>query len=192
MVRSLLWAVVAVGVGASPASARQLVAQQVASGLPQPVAFVQNPSLPGVQHIVLKEGRILTLQNGFVLGEPFLDITGRVNSIGESGLLSLAFAPDYGTSGRFFVHYSNLAGHAVIARFYRSAGNDLQASPDSEFALIWPDGNSFITQPSDGHEGGNIAFGPDGMLYAAFGDGSEGNDPAHVAQNPQLLLGKMI
>ena len=190
--RNLLWALAGMALCASPASARQLMSQQVASGLPFPVAFVQNPSFPGVQHIVLKEGRIRTLQNGVLLDEPFLDIVDRVNSIGESGLLSLAFDPNYGVNGRLFVHYSNLAGHAVIARFQRSAVNQLHVDPSSEFALHWPDGNSFVTQPSDGHEGGNIAFGPDGMLYIGFGDGSESNDPNHVAQNPQLFLGKML
>ena len=193
--RKLFWGLVGVTLLASPASARQLMAEKIVQGLTQPVAFVQNPALPGVQHIVLKEGRIRTLQNGVLLDTPFLDIRDRVyiGPSGESGLLSLAFAPDYATSGRFFVHYSNHpAGNAVIARFHANNPTDLQVDPGTEFALVWPDGNGFVTQPADGHEGGNLAFGPDGMLYIAFGDGSEGNDPDHNAQNPQVLLGKML
>ena len=174
----------------SSAFAQQLALHRIASNLDTPLGFVQNPSMANVQHVVLKGGKIVTLQNHALIGD-FLDISDRVKNEGESGLLGLAFAPDYATSGRLYVNYINLAGNTVIARFQRS--DPYHADAASEFDLVWPDGNNFIFQPADGHRGGNLAFGPDGMLYIGLGDGdSLGGDPEGNAQNPGTFLGKML
>jgi len=110
---------------------------------------------------------------------------------GEQGLLGLALAPDYASSGRFFVNFTSPAGDIVIARFRRSA-NPLVADPSSRFELKFG-GVPFISHPVNGnHNGGNLAFGPDGYLYIGTGDGGSGNDPNHNAQNPAQLLGKML
>ena len=122
----------------------------------------------------------------------YLDLRAVVRNGGEQGLLGLAFAPDYATSGRVFVNFINLQTDTVIARFTRSASDPLRADPATRFDLRWPDGQRFITQPFANHNGGNLAFGPDGYLYIGMGDGGSGNDPLHHAQNPQSLLGKML
>ena len=96
-------------------------------------------------------------------------------------------------SGRFFVNFTNPAGDTVVAR-YRRLADPLIADADSRFDLRWngAGGAAFIAQPFANHNGGNLAFGPDGFLYIGLGDGGSGNDPAHRAQNPAELLGKML
>jgi glucose/arabinose dehydrogenase len=170
----------------------QLKATLVVGGLSRPVGFVQHPSDPAVQFIVEQGGRIRVLLNGALLPQDFLTLTTAVDSAGERGLLGLAFPPDYATSRRFYVSFTNTAGHSVIARFLRSAGDPLRADPASRFDLEWPGGQRFITQPFSNHNGGHIAFGPDGYLYIGLGDGGSGSDPGHRAQNPLSLLGKML
>jgi glucose/arabinose dehydrogenase len=176
---------------ASPSWA-QLRLEVVASGLSLPVAFVQDPSQSNVQYIVEQGGRIRVLRDGVVLARDFLDLRGQVAAAGEQGLLGLAFAPDYAVSRRLYVNFTNLAGHTVIARFLRSATDPVEADPSTRFDFRWPDGNRFITQPFANHNGGDLQFGSDGYLYIGMGDGGSGNDPAHHAQNPATLLGKML
>ena len=173
-------------------SSAQLRADLVVSGLAQPVALVQDPSQPNVQLIVEQGGRVRVLQGGVLLADDFLDLRGQVLFSGERGLLGLAFAPDYATSGRVFLNFVNLSGNTVIARFRRAAGSTIRADPASRFDLVWGDGNAFITQPFTNHKGGNLVFGPDGCLYIGMGDGGSGDDPGHRAQNPLTLLGKIL
>ena len=164
-----------------------------ASGLTLPVAFVQDPTDRTIQYVVEQGGRIRTVRSGTVLGTSFLDLTSSIVSGGEQGLLGLAFAPDYAASGRFFVDFTNPSGNTVVARFRRSA-DPLVADASSRFDLRWggASGPAFIAQPFANHNGGHLAFGPDGSLYVGLGDGGSGDDPAHRAQNPSELLGKML
>jgi glucose/arabinose dehydrogenase len=162
------------------------------SGLSSPVAFVQDPADPAIQYVVQQGGRIRLIQNGALQATPFLDLTTAIVSGGERGLLGMALPANYATSGRFYVNFTNPAGHTVIARFKRSAANPLVADPNSRFDLLWSTGNRFIVQPYTNHKGGTIVFGPDGYLYIGMGDGGSGNDPEHRAQNPDELLGKML
>ena len=120
----------------------------------------------------------------------FLDIRAVVSAGGERGLLGFAFAPDAAMSRRFYVNFTNLDGHTVIARYTRTAEGAVE--PDSRFDLMWPDGRRFIEQPFSNHNGGHLAFGPDGYLYIGMGDGGSGGDPLNNAQNPNTLLGKML
>jgi glucose/arabinose dehydrogenase len=163
-----------------------------ASGLTSPVAFVQDPLDRSVQFVVEQGGRIRAVRSGIVLGNDFLDLRNDVASGGERGLLGLAFAPD-AQSGRFFVHFTNRSGDHVIARFKRSS-DPLIAEATSRFDLRWggAGGAAVIPQPFSNHNGGHLAFGPDGFLYIGLGDGGSGNDPDHRAQNPTNLLGKML
>ena len=191
--------VTAVVLAASPALARAQVlrTQLVASGLSSPVGFVQDPTNPNVQFIVQKGGLIRTFVNG-VVGGNFLSLVGQVSAGNEQGLLGLAFAPDYATSRRFFVNFTNTSGDTVVARFRRDPVNPLLADPTSRFDLTWPitvglpQRQGFIDQPFANHNGGNLQFGPDGYLYIGLGDGGDGNDPGHRAQGPGTLLGKML
>src|SRR5688572_8693816 len=164
-----------------------------ASGFSSPVAIVQDPTDRQVQFVVEQGGRIRAVKGGAVQAPDFLDLRGpELGTGGERGLLGMAFAPNYASSGRFFVNYTNAAGHTVIARYRRSA-NPLVADPSTRFALtLGPSREPFIPQPFANHNGGNLAFGPDGYLYIGLGDGGSGNDPQHRAQNPAELLGKML
>lgn len=168
-----------------------LRAQVYVSGLTNPVAFVQDPSNAAIQYVVEQGGLIKIVQNGTVLATPFLSLTGAIAAGGERGLLGLAFPPDYGSSGRLYVNFTNADGHTVVARFRRSA-NPLIADPASRFDLRWSTGERFIRQPYANHNGGNLVFGSDGMLYIGMGDGGSGNDPENRAQDPASLLGKML
>jgi glucose/arabinose dehydrogenase len=190
VLRALLIAFLLAGV-ASDALA-QLRVRVHASGFSQPVAFVQDPTDPAVQFVVEQAGRIRALRNGIVQSSDFLDLRSSVDSGGERGLLGLVFPPDAAT-GRFFVNFTNNAGHTVIARFRRSS-NLLVADASSRFDLRWngPFGLPLIEQPASNHNGGHLAFGPDGYLYIGLGDGGSGNDPNHLAQNRSTLLGKML
>ncbi|HEX7780833.1 MAG TPA: PQQ-dependent sugar dehydrogenase [Vicinamibacterales bacterium] len=197
----LFTAAVLVSLAVVPPAVAQIRSELVVSGLSLPLAFVQDPSQPTVQLVAEQGGRIRVIQSGTLLTTDFLDLTNFVLSAGEQGLLGIAFAPDYASSGRFYVNFINKAGHTVIARFLRMASDHLRADPATRFDLVWPnlavDGVTiqdfpFITQSFANHNGGNIVFGPDGFLYIGMGDGGGGNDPLHFAQNPNTLLGKML
>ena len=175
----------------SPASA-QLRPTLVASGLTAPIAIVAVPGASGTFLVAQQNGHVKVIQNGAVLATDFLDVSSQVVYGGEQGLLGLALAPDYATSGRLWINFTNTAGNTVVSRFVRSAGNPLVADAASRFDLAWPGGQRFITQPFANHNGGNLVFGPDGYLYIGMGDGGSGNDPNNNAQNPASLLGKML
>ena len=175
---------------ARPAHA-QLQSQAVVTGLQSPVAFVQDPTDRSVQLVVQQAGRIRVVRDGAIAGNDFLNLTSSVSCCGEQGLLGLAFAPDYASSGRFYVNFTNTAGNTVVARFLRSS-IPTQADLSSRFDLRLEGTRRFVTQPFANHNGGHLAFGPDGYLYIGLGDGGSGNDPDHRAQNPNELLGKML
>lgn len=164
----------------------------VARGFDQAVAFVPDPVVADAWLVVQQDGLVRIVSGGVVLETPFLDLRDEVSRGGERGLLGLAFAPDAAESGRVFVNFTDRAGHTVIARFERPADNPLVAAPESRFDLQWPDGRRFIQQPYANHNGGHLAFGPDGCLYIGLGDGGSGNDPQNRAQSPGTLLGKML
>jgi glucose/arabinose dehydrogenase len=186
-----MW-VIAFLTGASPALA-QLSSALVVSGLSSPVAVVQDPTQRNVQFIVEQAGHIRIVRDGHLESLDFLDLTSLVLSGGERGLLGLAFAPDYATSRRFFVNYTRRPdGHTVVSRYRRAASNPLRADPASRFDVRWPDGHTYIAQPFANHNGGDLQFGSDGYLYIPLGDGGGSNDPAHRAQNPAVLLGKIL
>ena len=161
-----------------------------ATGFSLPVAVVQDPTDRNVQFVLEKSGRIRTVRAGDVLATDFLDLRAIVSTMSERGLLGLAFPPDAASSGRFFLNFTNEIGDTVVARFRRSA-DPLAADPSSRFDLRIG-GAAFIRQPYANHNGGHLAFGPDGYLYVGLGDGGSANDPAHRAQNPAELLGKML
>jgi glucose/arabinose dehydrogenase len=172
--------------GATP-----LTAARIASGLTRPV-FVTSP--PGDPRLFIVEqrdgddlGQILVFKygsGGGVQAQPFLTVGPLANG-NEQGLLGLAFAPDYATSGRFYIDYTDSLGHTHIERRTVSPGNPDVASAAAETLM-------FIYQPYNNHNGGWIGFGPDGYLYIAMGDGGSGGDPGNRAQNPDSLLGKML
>ena len=122
--------------------------------------------------------------DGTVVEQPFLDIRTRIASGGERGLLGLAFDPKYTDNGYFYVDYTDVDGNTVVSRFTRTS--DTTADPASEKVIFTVD------QPFPNHNGGMVAFGPDGALYVGMGDGGSGGDPNGNGQNDDTLLGKIV
>lgn len=177
-------------IGLPTTAQAQVRAQIVATGFTNPLALVMDPADPSTFYVVEQRGTIRTLRGGVVSPAIFLDLRGQISSGGERGLLGMAFPPDTATSRRFFVNFTNADGHTVIARYTRNTDGTVNTA--SRFDLVWPDGRAFIEQPFSNHNGGHLAFGPDGYLYIGMGDGGSGGDPQNHAQNPNSLLGKML
>lgn len=158
----------------------------VAAGLAQPVFLTHSGDGSGRSFIVEKPGTIRILADGRLRETPFLDIRDRVGARGsEQGLLGLAFPPDFARRGVFFVNYTDRNGDTVVARFSLTADPD-RADPASERLVLK------IAQPAANHNGGMLAFGPDGRLYIGMGDGGGAGDVYRNGQNPDTLLGKLL
>ena len=162
-----------------------LTTTRIASGLDSPLD-VQAPSGDRARvFIVEQSGRIRVARSGTLLGTPFLDISSRVSSGGEQGLLGLAFHPRYSENGRFYVNYTDGRGDTHVSEFRAAPSSDV-ADAGSERLVL------FIEQPFSNHNGGGLAFGNDGFLYVALGDGGSGGDPFENGQNLGTLLGKLL
>jgi glucose/arabinose dehydrogenase len=185
--------IVAAGIAASaPAAEAALRLEIVARGMVSAVAYVPDPVLPDTAFVVLQDGVVRVISGGVEQESPFLDLRDEISRGGERGLLGLAFPPNAADSLHVFVNFTDRSGHTVIARFTRRADNLLAVAPESRFDLQWPDERRFIQQPYSNHNGGHLAFGPDGYLYIGLGDGGSGNDPQNRAQSLETLLGKML
>jgi glucose/arabinose dehydrogenase len=161
-IRSALLVVAFVGFGVIPEASAQVRTDVYVSGLTRPLGFVQDPSDATVQYVVEQGGLIRAVVGGQLQEQPFLDLSESVSSGGEAGLMGLAFPPDYGATGRFYVNFTVPEGGTVIARFRRSADSPTLADPGSRFDLLWSTGERLIREPTTSHHGGNLAFGPDG------------------------------
>ena len=150
--------------------------EAVASGLNNPLLVTHAGDGSNRLFILEQAGRILILSDGQLLEQPFLDISSEISSGGERGLLGLAFHPEYDTNGLFFVNYTDRSGDSVISRFSVS-GNANRAEQNSETEVLT------FRQPFSNHNGGHLAFGPEGYLYIATGDGGSGGDPNNNAQD---------
>lgn len=133
--------------------------------------------------VVEQAGTVRIVRNGSLVAEPYLSIADRVRSGGEQGLLGLAFPPDHAASGRFYVYYTDRQGNTVVSRF--TAEGD-RADPATEQILLTQE------QPYGNHNGGQLAFGPDGYLYIGLGDGGNGGDPHGYGQDLSTFLGKLL
>ncbi len=169
---------------APTAFASDLAISPVLSGVDSPVAIITPGDNSGRLFILERSGRIL-LQRGNAGPEVFLDIQARVGCCNERGLLGMAFHPDFANNGTFYLNYTNVEFNTIIAAYQVSADPD-QADFNSEQILL------FIPQPFANHNGGQLAFGPDGYLYIGTGDGGGAGDPNNNAQNGQSLLGKIL
>ena len=158
-------------------------------GLP-PLTFMTNAGDGSrALYAVGQNGVISVLSDaGSVQLEPYLNIDDRLRSGGEQGLLGLAFHPDFESNGRLFVNYTDNDGNTVVSEFSRSSDQPGRAAADpaSERILVT------IDQPFANHNGGMIAFGPDGYLYIGMGDGGSGGDPMGNGQALSTFLGKML
>lgn len=162
---------------------QEFTLEEFSTGLVNPVEIVH----AGDERlfVVQQGGQIIVVNpDGSKNSTPFLNISSIISSGGERGLLGLAFAPDYASSGRFYVNYTNTSGNTVIARYTVSSDPNI-ANPSGTVLMT-------IDQPFSNHNGGNIHFGPDGYLWISMGDGGSGGDPQNYAQNKNSLLGKML
>jgi glucose/arabinose dehydrogenase len=163
----------------------------ISAGLTEPV-FLAQPLDNGRIFVVEQPGRIRVVRDGVLQTTPFLDITGRVLAGGERGLLSVAFHPQYATNRFFYVYYTTrasgglAAGDIVIER-YTATTNPEVADPATAKLII-----TTSHSQQGNHNGGLVAFGPDGMLYAGLGDGGGGGDPFQTGQNQNALLGSLL
>jgi hypothetical protein len=186
---------VAATLSLTPLVSADFFSERIGSGFIEPLFATADPSQPDTLFVVEKGGRIRTvdLTTGSVTGT-FLDLSGQVSTASERGLLGLAFAPDYATSGEFYVSYTDNSGDSTIARYERSGSNPLVADTAGQIVLQFD-------QPASNHNGGWIGFSPtDGdNLYFSVGDGGGANDQAPgstpgigYAQDGSSLLGKLL
>lgn len=165
----------------------QLTMTPVVSGLNSPMEIISPPDASGRMFIIERAGTIRILTGTTLATGNFLDITALVSTLGERGLLSLAFHPGYATNRYFFLLYNNPAGDLVLSRYRTDAVDPNLADPASGTILM------SIPHPTNtNHNGGKLAFGTDGNLFWSTGDGGSSNDPLNNAQNGNSLLGKML
>jgi glucose/arabinose dehydrogenase len=180
-------ALVSTGLVVSPSGAqperKSLRLVRVVAGLSNPLHATAPKNEKNRLYVVEQVGRIRVIVNGRLRAEPFLDIRNIVRSGGEQGLLSVAFHPNYARNHRFYVDYTDRNGDTRVVE-YRSNGS--RARLGTRRQLL------FVDQPYPNHNGGQLAFGPDGYLYVGMGDGGSGGDPENRAQNLRSLLGKLL
>jgi glucose/arabinose dehydrogenase len=159
--------------------------QEIVAGLSSPLYLTAPPGDLARLFVVEKTGAIRIIKDGVLLTDPFLDLSSRIASVGEQGLLGMAFDPDYATSGRFVVHFTDLAGNTTLSRFQVSANPDV-ADAATELVILT------AAQPFSNHNGGQVTFGPDGFLYLGLGDGGGSGDPDNRGQDLSDLLGSIL
>ena len=175
-----LLALLAGGAGGARSALRLVT---VARGLEAPLFATAPAGERNTLYVVEQGGLVRAIVAGRIRAEPFLDLRAKISAGGERGLLGLAFAPDYATSRAFVVDYTDTDGNTRVVR-YRSDGT--RAIPSSARQLL------FVRQPYPNHNGGMVAYGPDGLLYVGMGDGGSGGDPENRAQDLSSLLGKIL
>ena len=188
--RLLLLSAVLLGAAfAAPGHAAAAFALRSLGSFDHPVYASQAPGSPNLVFVVEQPGTIRVLKDGVEQTKPFLDISSLVEYSGEQGLLSVAFDPDYAQNRRFYVFYVNRdTGHDLeVDQYRRSLNNPLRAPLTSRRTVITIQHNQ-----SDHHNGGQLQFGPDGLLYVSTGDGGTQMDPEDDAQSPTSLLGKLL
>lgn len=163
------------------ASAVRLV--QLQAKFENPLVVTQAPGEPSKLYVADKIGRVYVLKSGRLRAQPFLDVSSLITAGGEQGLLGFAFDPGYAKNRRVYVAYTSNDGQNVVARF---RSNGTIAIPSSRTTLLSEN------DPYPNHNGGNLAFGPDGKLYTSIGDGGSGGDPQNRAQNMRSRFGKLL
>ena len=154
---------------------------RVVEGLESPVHLTWAPGERERLYVVEQVGRIRVVEEGRLLEQPFLDIVDLVVSGGEQGLLSVAFHPEYESNRRFYVNYTDVNGDTRVVEYEATGGNQIRRRQ-----LL------LVDQPYANHNGGQLVFGPDGLLYVGMGDGGSGGDPENRAQNLSSRLGKLL
>ena len=156
--------------------------QRIAGGLTRPTYVGAAPGDAEGLWVLEQPGRLVRVVDGRPSVE--LDMSERVRTGTEQGLLGMAFDPDFKRSGRVFLHWTNLSGDTRVAEFRRGADGSIDPRPVRVLLRL--------DQPEENHNGGQLAFGPDGRLYLGLGDGGGAFDPRLTAQDPRTLLGKIV
>ena len=160
----------------------------VADGFKKPLFITSYPTDSNLLYVVEQAGRIMVINNGKKLGQPFLDINKQVVDPSrpgdERGLLGFALHPDFTNNGKFYVNYMNNDGFTVLSEFSKQTRE--KADPSSERIMF------DLKQPYRNHNGGHLEFGPDGYLYISIGDGGKAGDPLKAGQDLNTLFGKII
>jgi glucose/arabinose dehydrogenase len=162
-----------------------LAARLVVSGLRLPLDLKSVPDDRERLYVVEQGGRIRVVRNGQLQATPFLDISDRTDGTGERGLLGLAFHPRFAENGRFFVNFTQAVGGATVIAEFHAPSRDTADAGSRRVLLVVP-------QPYANHNGGGLAFGSDGFLYVALGDGGSGGDPRGNGQSLETPLGKIL
>lgn len=159
----------------------------IASGLKSPTVITSTPTPGDARLFVVEQGGTIRIINDAnkPMDEPFLDISDKISSGGEMGLLGLAFHPDYKKNGFFYINYVDKDMNSTIARYHVSADANVADAGSAKVLFT-------LKQPYPNHNGGALAFGPDGYLYAAFGDGGSAGDPENRAQDKSNYFGKIL
>ena len=152
----------------------------------QPTFLASPPGDTRRRFVVERAGRIRVVRGGRKLRRPFLSIPGRVQTGGESGMLSMAFHPNYERNRRYFVYFTDTSGAIRVEQYRRARGSRDRTQAGSRRTVIR------IPHPRFNHKGGQVAFGRDGFMYLGPGDGGGGGDPDRNAQNRGRLLGKIL
>ena len=165
-------------------------ATRVATGLSQPVFAGAPPGDTSRLFIVERTGlvRILDLASNTILPTPFLDLRSQITTVGEGGLLGLAFDPNFAQNGFVYVDFTNTNDDTEIRRYQVAAGDPNRVDPASQTVILSVDQPAGLTN----HKAGWLDFGPDGYLYVSLGDGGGSGDPNRNGQNPDTLLGSML
>ncbi len=168
----------------SGATAQQL--ERISDGFVAPLAITHAGDGSGRLFVSEQRGTVRVVQDGLLLEQPYLDLRARTRAQGERGLLALAFHPDFAQNGRLFVHYTDLGGDTVFAELHADPPEASTVDVATERVILRLD------QPFGNHNGGQIAFGPDGYLYLGLGDGGSGGDPLNAGQDRTNLLGTIV
>jgi glucose/arabinose dehydrogenase len=163
----------------------ELALDKLATGMSHPLYLTAPPGDRSRLFVVERTGAIRIIKHGVLEATPFLDITARVSTGAEQGILGMAFPPDYATSRYFVVYYVNPAAETVLSRFH-------VGSATSDIALSGEEALLTIPQPGGDHNGGMLAYGQDGYLYLSVGDGGCCGDPNGHGQDRTELLGSIL
>jgi len=163
-------------------SAQEIRARLVAEGMSTPIGIVSAPGDDARVFVINRPGVVRIIKNGNLLEEPFINLTSNINTLGERGLLGMAFHPNFQINGYVFVRFNRASGATVIRRYKVSADPDRVDRASAHDLLSFPNSNN-------GHNGGPIVFGPDGFLYIATGDDDEMQNAQDLSSN---LQGKIL
>ena len=158
----------------------------VVTGLSEPLLVTHAGDGSGRLFVVEKTGKVRIVKDGSLVAAPFVNLSSSVSTGSEQGLLGLAFHPSYKTNGKLYLSYTDVNGNSVVREYRVMASNPDRVDGGSGRTLLR------VRQPYANHNGGHIAFGPDGYLYIGLGDGGSAGDPGDRAQSKNVMLGKLL